>query len=262
LQVSFYPPILNGRVGGLNLDRKYAVIDASRLGSQTAVEVNMPPIDIPIINPVQVSVKPPGQQIIDLSSFGAEDTTVVQLPNYQVKLPTPVKVIPEPGHVHVINLAAAQTGPVYEIQLPGLPQSNNIDITLPKVNFTGVTLPGEAPLSCPCFGWVALSDWPWIKGSRGGQGLGRVADCCCCASADTARARPPLLLPPNPLPPPESPPRTKHATPAAAAAPQATATRTCSSSTCRRRTCRRTTPSRSTSTSRARSSPTTPCRSR
>lgn len=273
--------------GGLNIQRKIAVIDASRLGPRTAFEVNIPPIKVPIPDPVQVrrrgaralarprlafggggprgggrggragrpfavcrraaagqqpapgrartvparrprshthpaarrpapsppqppqvEVIPPGQTIVDLTPFGSEDNTVVALPDWKIKIPDPVHVIPEPGKVHVsapwaggalafagarraargpfqqppaaalqacapaphpsplprsysrrpapfsppplpppppqvVNLAAAQQGPVYEFKLPGLPQRNHIDINLPKVNFTGVTLPGE-----------------------------------------------------------------------------------------------------------------------
>lgn len=141
--VSFFEPKLDLDVGGLNLQRKIAVIDASRLGSRTAFEVNVPPIRIPVPDPVQVEVIPPGQTIVDLTPFGSEDNTVVQLPDWKINLPDPVEVIPEPGKVHVVNFGAAQTGPVYEFALGGLPQRNKIDITLPKVNFTGVTLPGN-----------------------------------------------------------------------------------------------------------------------
>ncbi|KAI8472974.1 MAG: hypothetical protein J3K34DRAFT_375797 [Monoraphidium minutum] len=141
--VSFFPPNLETDMGGLNIVRKMAVIDASRLGPRTAFEINPPPIDFNIVPPVQVEIKPPGQTIIDLSRFGPEDNTVVRLPDYKIKIPDPVKIITEPSKIHVVNLGAAQSGPVYEFQLPGLPQRNKIDITLPRVNFTGVTLPGN-----------------------------------------------------------------------------------------------------------------------
>jgi hypothetical protein len=145
--VTFLPPAsLRTNAGGLNIARKYAVIDASRLGPRTSFEVNLPsPLDVgDFYPPVQVEVKPPGQTVIDLSSFGPRDSTVVTLPNWNITLPDPVKVIPEPGHVRVVNLAGAQTGPVYEFNIPNLPERNKININLPKVNFTGVTLPGES----------------------------------------------------------------------------------------------------------------------
>ncbi|KIZ04837.1 hypothetical protein MNEG_3119 [Monoraphidium neglectum] len=144
--VTFIPPAsLSTNAGGLNIARKYAVIDASRLGPRTSFEVNLPsPLDVgDFYPPVQVEVKPPGQTVIDLSSFGPRDSTVVTLPNWNITLPDPVKVIPEPGHVRVVNLAGAQTGPVYEFNIPNLPERNKININLPKVNFTGVTLPGS-----------------------------------------------------------------------------------------------------------------------
>lgn len=100
-QVSFYPPDFVTSHGGLNINHKVAVIDATRLGPKKTYDINIPPVNIPNLHPVTVEYKQPPRVIVDLTQFGPKDATVVQLPKIAVNISHPVKVIHDEAQVRV-----------------------------------------------------------------------------------------------------------------------------------------------------------------
>jgi hypothetical protein len=84
---------------------------------------------------------------------------------------SPRAVPPPPGarHPQVFDFSRYQPSPIYDVQLPNLPQKNKVKISLPKVNMSSIVLPGERPgggtggpclgrprLGLPCLGRVPL----------------------------------------------------------------------------------------------------------